>query len=139
VGAYWTAAVALMAGDLTRLPENISYLAFDFSEIESEDREALSEIAEGYCEDNGYTFLEGTMDELIDQGYITTWRNGDNTFPEAFEGGALVSLETISVSETEIVISGSIWQGNLAAVGANYTVTYKNGEWTASSSDFWIS
>lgn len=140
VWAYWNTFEELLVTPGASISDDIIYLAFDFSKVDLEEKEVLIEMAKEYCKDHDYTFLEGTMDDLIEQGYISTENYGsDEVFAGAFENGALISIETLSTEETEIVAKGSIWRANLSVVGATYTISLQDGEWLVSYDSFWVS
>jgi hypothetical protein len=120
--------------------EDITYVAFDFTEIDSNTEETLRLLAKTFCKQHDRTFLEGTIDELMERGYITTYtfENG-TTMAGGFEEGFLITLEPVSATESEVVCEGSRWKGNLGAVGFTYTATYADGIWAIATSDYWVS
>jgi hypothetical protein len=119
---------------------DIKYLAFDFSNLDSDDLDQFVGMIKEFCKNSHYTYLEGTFDELIEKGYISTYELQDGTMmPVGFIDGVLVQITTISTAEFEIVSTMTMWKGNLGANGATYTTTYENGTWNVEFTDLWIS
>lgn len=139
--AYWAAITALMDENSSSFSDDIIYLAFDFSNIDLQEKESLNGLAKYYCKENRYTFVEGTIDELVDRGFIKTMDLGNNDIvPSHFDNGILLSLDIVSNTENEIVADVSMWRGNLGAFGTTYTMTFEDGEWQASPGEtYWVS
>jgi len=120
--------------------EDRTYVAFDFSKLDSETKETVILLARAFCKEHDQTFLEGTIDELMERGYITpfVFENG-STMAGSFPEGFLITLEPVSATESEVVCEGTRWVGSLGAVGYTFTATFTNGTWQIVTSNFWVS
>ncbi|MDD3123830.1 MAG: hypothetical protein PHC62_10050 [Candidatus Izemoplasmatales bacterium] len=137
--AYFTTFESFVNSHTSKT-QDIKYLAFDYSNLDSEDLELFVEMIKEFCKDNGFTYLEGTTDELIHKGYITVYELQDGVFAaQSFSNGVLVQISTISTNEYEIVSTMSMWRGNLSAIGSTFTTTFENGTWNVECSNFWVS
>jgi len=120
--------------------DDITYVAFDFTGIDSDTKETLRLLAKAFCKEHDQTFLEGTIDELMERGYISTYTfDNGSTMAGGFEEGFLITFEPVSATESEVVCEGTRWKGNLGAVGFTYTATYADGIWTIATSNYWVS
>jgi len=116
------------------------YLAFDFSDVQLDNLQELKDAVQVFCEQEGFTYMEASMDELIEMGYVSTYEMGDETaMATSFEDGVLFEITTVSQSSTTLVTEMSIWKGNLGAYGATFTAVFDNGNWTVTLDNLWIS
>ncbi len=122
--------------------DGVSILAFDYSNVEIEETEMafLKSRIQELCDEREQTYLEATMDELIQMEYIELYELENGTFiPNAFPDGALIRISTVSTEENVVVADMSIWRGSLSAYGSTYTTTYTDGSWEVTVDGFWIS
>ena len=119
--------------------DDMTYIAFDFSKLDSDTKETVILLAKAFCKEHDQTFLEGTIEELMEKGYITayTFENG-STMANSFDDGFLITLEPISSTESEVICKGERWKGSLGAVGFTYTAIYSDGAWQISTTNFWM-
>jgi hypothetical protein len=109
----------------------IEYLALDLSGVKSIDMEYLTKLVKSYCDDNNLTLLLDDFDGLKDAGYIKNL---------SFENGMLISFVDQSVSDQNIVTDAKKWRSGTGAVGATYTVSFKDDAWEITDvTGSWIS
>jgi len=96
------------------------YMAADLTKIQLADKEPLRALLEAFCNQWGYILMEDTFDGLSEKGYIKDLY---------FEDGFLISFEDKSLTDTKLRTKAQKWVGGLGAIGADYTVTLKNGVW----------
>lgn len=121
---------------------DISVLSFDYTGINIDETELVlfKSLVQEFCEEINKTYLEATIDELIEMEYVETYELKDGTFiPNAFPNGALIQMTTVSTEENIITAGMSIWRGSLSAYGSTYTATFNDGSWEVSADGFWIS
>jgi len=112
-------------------PGTNEYLAFDFSNLEFDDLEQLITLVQDFCKEKGYTYLEGTIDELVQWGYIEVYVfESGSTFPNGFPDGVLFQFSPVSIEEDTLVTQISMWKGSLSSWGSIYTATYNEGVWS---------
>ncbi|HKL99755.1 MAG TPA: hypothetical protein VJZ06_07610 [Mobilitalea sp.] len=112
----------------------ITMLAFDstdwigLSEIEKET--ILSLVEEKY----GLETLQGTFDELAEQGLI----DKENLY---FEKGVLIEISEMEYDADNKTIKGSIskWRGGLGAIGADVKAKLEGDKWKITKTNQWIS
>jgi hypothetical protein len=83
----------------------------------------------------GLDIIEGTYDELSEQGLIDKEKL---YFPK----GILISIKNINYNEKDKIITCSIkkWRSGLGAIGSDdVTAEYKDGQWIVTKSNMWIS
>lgn len=83
----------------------------------------------------GVEILEGTFDELAEQGII----DKENLF---FPEGVHITIADIKINEGKDKITCSIqkWRSGLGAIGSSdVTAKYKDGKWTINKEGMWIS
>ncbi len=130
MGAYMVAIDKLYNEDVA-LNSNIKYIAIDTSLINN-----LSDVQKSNLlkklEKYGYTVLDMTFDELLEEGYIE-----DLTFNE----GILFKIEDNPMSGKIISMNVSKWRSGLGAIGYNnLKVKFKSGSWTITDTgSAWIS
>lgn len=121
--------------DDSALNYDITMIALDttgwsgLSEIEKEI--IFSSVREIY----GYDVIEGTFDELSEQGLMEK----ENLY---FPKGILISLKKVSYDESKKKITCAIekWRSGLGAIGSDdVTAKYKDGEWKIKKEGMWIS
>jgi hypothetical protein len=117
------------------LNSDITVIGFDtsgwsgLSDIEKEI--IFKAVKESY----GVDIVEGTSDELAEQGLI----DKDNLF---FPNGILITLGDLKYNDRDQKITCSVkkWRSGDGAIGANeVTAKYKDGEWKITKSGMWIS
>ena len=120
LGAYLTAIDKLYEED-SALNSDIKYLAIDTSNIaklSDVDIESLLKSLEDY----GFEVLNMTMDELMENGYISELY---------FEEGILFRIEDQPFKNNSVSMNISKWRSGLGAVGYDgLTLKYKDGVWT---------
>ena len=119
-----------------------SILAFDFSNVEIEETEIslLKSLIQEFCDERKQTYLEATIDELIQMEYIELYELENGTLvPNGFPDGVLIRMTTISTEENVVVTDMSMWKGSLSAYGSTYTATCTGGTWEVTSDGFWMS
>jgi hypothetical protein len=120
--------------------DGLTRLAFDFSALDADLKEIVSTLAKEFCRERGLSYLEGTMEELVGRGYITTSDAvAGETMPSSFPDGALFRFDIQSQTETEVVCDASLWRANLSARGFTYSAVFSDGAWSLSTSNFWMS
>ncbi|MDP3129882.1 MAG: hypothetical protein Q8N15_00975 [Bacillota bacterium] len=120
--------------------DDLTYIGFDFSNLDADVQASVAVLAEAFCKEHDQTYLAGTIDELLEQGYITGFELDDGTtMANGFPEGVLFRFDPVSVTESEIVCEASRWRGSLSAIGSTYQATYVQGVWQTSTTDFWMS
>lgn len=113
------------------LNSEIQYISVDLSNVKLADTSDYIELMKAWCEKNGYLLLEQTFDQLVEGGWIIDL---------GFKDGILISYEDVSLSEDKLVTDAKKWRSGDGAIGAEYTLTIKNGKWSISKTDKqWIS
>lgn len=117
------------------LNSEIDTIALDTSEwinlTDVEKELILSNVKKAY----GYEVIEGTYDELAEQGII----DKDNLY---FPTGILIKLSKMKYDKNKVKITCGIskWRGGLGAIGADeVTATLKDGRWSITKEGNWIS
>lgn len=119
--------------------EDRTYLAFDLSRLDADLQERIAVLAKAFCKEHDQTYLEGTIDELMGRGYITSYEFDDGTtMAGGFADGVLFTFDPVSSTETEIICEASRWIGNMAAGGSTFTVTFANGMWHLEYPNWWV-
>ena len=91
----------------------------------------FSQVKEAY----GFDTVEGTYDDLVEQGLI----NEDQLY---FEKGILIKLSNMTYDEDKQTITCAIskWRSGLGAVGSDeVTAQLKDGTWNITKESRWIS
>ncbi|MBU0997779.1 MAG: hypothetical protein KKE16_07035 [Firmicutes bacterium] len=115
-------------------------LAFDFSNLDFEGLDTLKDLVKEFTEEEGYTYLEATMADLIELGYIEFSDSmNEIPMPLGFSNGVLFEITPVSVEENRLVTELSMWKGNLSAFGSTFTAVYSNGAWVISTNTVWVS
>lgn len=117
------------------LNSDIDTIAFDTSEwinlTDSEKELIFQKVKATY----GYEVIEGTFDELKEQGLI----DQDNLY---FPKGVLIKVTKMKYDKEKEEITCSIekWRSGLGAIGANeVTATFKDDKWNIVKEGNWIS
>lgn len=128
--AYYLLFEKLWAED-DGLNSDIKYLALDLSKAKLQDPDPLIALMEDFCAENGYKLITGTIEELIEQGYI------QNLY---FEDGVVISFADNELTGDKLKTDASKWRSGDGAIGATYTVEKKSGKWTLTGEEGnWIS
>jgi hypothetical protein len=101
----------------------------EVSEIEKEI--IFAKLKEAY----GYEIIEGTFDELVEQGLI----DQDNLY---FPKGVQIIISDMTYNADKIKITCAIqkWRSGLGAIGSDdVTAKYKDGKWVITKDGMWIS
>ena len=82
------------------------------------------------------TVIEGTFEELKEQGYITgelSWKEGKGAFFQ-------FSTTTVNEEKTELVFDTRLWKTGMASLGSDgVTAKWENGTWTQEGGSHYIS
>lgn len=128
--AYYTLFLKLY-GDDTGLNSDIKYIAVDLTRAKLADTGRFLELMEAFCEDEGLTLMQDTVEGLTEKGYIRDLY---------FEHGIVVAFADSSLTDTMLHTQASKWRSGLGAIGGDYTLEKKAGIWTVTASDNnWIS
>jgi hypothetical protein len=129
-GAYYAVFNELFSDD-SALNHEIKYIAVDMSRSKAVDNSDFIAYMANFCDKEGYTLLEDGYDGLVEKGLITELY---------FEDGVIISFDDVSLSDDKLCTNASKWRSGLGAIGAEYTVEYKDGEWTITNEQgMWIS
>lgn len=127
-GAYYAVMQKLYEED-SGLNGEIEMIAIDLGKagLSQYDRNELLTLAQSF----GFTVLEDNFEGLQEKGYIKDLY---------FEKGLLFTFAQLEAAEDTLRIEASKWRSGLGAIGAQYTVSNKNGSWTVTETDgAWIS
>ena len=116
------------------LNSEITMLAFDTSEwvsLTESEKEIILSVAKAKY---GLETLQGTFDELAEQGLI----DKRNLY---FKEGILIELKNMKYDEKKGTITCAIskWRGGLGAIGADAKASYEAGVWKITKKNDWIS
>jgi hypothetical protein len=129
-GAYFTVFENLYAAS-PGLNTDSTYLAMDLTKAELTDTEPLISLMQNFCDENGYILMLDTADGLKEKGYII-----DLGFPEGF----LIVFEDVRLENSTLITNAMKWRSGDGAVGAEYTVRYRNNSWEIAKTDnSWMS
>lgn len=137
-------AYMMMIEDLyansTGLAFNNTYLAADLTLFDTETKEQLSDLVEIFAHANDLLYLEMTMDELVEAGYVETNELPDGQLvPTFFTEGVLFRFSDLDITdETEFAINISLWKGNMGATGGLYEATLTDETWTVTRTSHWV-
>ena len=99
----------------------IKNIAVDLSKVKTEDNSAFIALMSAFCEKEGYTLLEDSIDGLIEKGVIQDLY---------YEDGIVVSFEDTELTETTLATKATKWRSGLGAIGGEYWLEKKDGEWS---------
>ncbi len=110
------------------------YFGFDFTGIEKLSEEEKMLLAWNFSSEYGVEPLHGTLQELMDQGYI----DEEGLY---WEDGLHFKIEEKECKDNTVSYSVQKWKSGLGAVGYENTASLdKNGKWIFSEiSSMWIS
>ena len=117
------------------LNSEIDTIAFDTSEWIELTKTLKELIFQKVKETYGYEVIEGTFEELKEQGLI----DEDNLY---FPKGILIKITKMEYDKDKEEITCSIekWRSGLGAIGAEeVTATLKDGKWSITKEGNWIS
>jgi len=128
--AYYTLFLKLYGED-TALNSDIQYLALDLTLAKLADPDRFLELMEAFCEDEGLTLMQDTVEGLTEKGYIRDLY---------FEHGIVIAFADSSLTDTMLCTQASKWRSGLGSIGGDYTLEKKAGIWTVTASENnWIS
>ncbi len=99
----------------------IKNIAIDLSKVKTEDNSAFITLMSAFCEKEGYTLLEDSIDGLIEKGVIQDLY---------YEDGIVVSFDDTELTETTLATNATKWRSGLGAIGGEYRLEKKDGEWS---------
>lgn len=138
--AYFKILKHLMKNNTGLISNNVLYIAADLSELEFDDTDLLIDLIEAYAISGGATLLFGTLDELIDQGYVAYDTSGSGEkFPTYFEDGIYFKISSSIYDVLEINCNAYIWKGNLGASGGSFHAIFEDEVWIVSQETMWMS
>jgi hypothetical protein len=125
----------------TGLTQNNTYLAVDLTLFDTEAHQALSDLIPVFAHANNLIFLEMTMDQLIEAGYIETPEPSSGmSYPSTFTDGVLIRFsELLITDDTSITINVSLWKASLGATGGQYEASLTDETWTVTRTTHWVS
>jgi hypothetical protein len=122
---------------------DISVIALDPNGIPEDAREPLISVLTGWARDaHGCQLLIATLEELVEQGYvtITPLQGSDGPGFYEFKDGVLFSFSNASLTGDTLTVDASKWRTSLGAVGASYTAQFTDGNWTVETPEqMWMS
>ncbi len=121
-------------GEDSGLNGDITMIAFDTTEwvgLSEIEKEIILSLAK---EKYGLDTLQGTFDELAEQGLI----DKENLY---FEKGILIELKVVEYQAEDTIIKCSVkkWRSGKGAIGADATAEYTDGAWKITKTNPWIS
>lgn len=113
---------------------DVSKFGFDLTEVSALSESEKQLLAFEFSSAHGVESLQGTLRELMDEGYI----DEENLY---WEDGLHFTIEEKEVKSGEVTYSVQKWRSGLGAVGYSNTASLdKNGQWVfAEITDMWIS
>ena len=130
--AYYRVFESLINTDLV-LNNEMVYLAFDLTNAKLTDTVPFIQLAQNYCDTNGYKLLIMSFEELEEAGYIEDIYKG-------FKEGVVISFHDKELTDTKLVTAANKWKSGIGAVGADFTVEKINDSWEITGTDrAWIS
>ncbi len=109
--------------------EELQYLGFDFSGVESLTPEESQAIGWLFASSRGKEPLFGTIEDFADQGYIR--KDGDSLIGwNDSAPGIAITVATGDSTEASLKLEVEAWYGNLGAGWYEATAEKKNGQWT---------
>lgn len=82
----------------------------------------------------GFEVIEGTFDELADEGLI----DKEQLY---FPNGILIEINQLEYQENKQILTGSMkkWRSGLGAIGSDFTAKFDKNTWTLKKENMWIS
>jgi len=116
------------------LNDNITMIAFNFGNSDVLSKAEIETILALAKEEYGLETVQGTFDELAEQGLI----DKENLY---FESGVLIEIKDAEIDKDKNNITCSIskWRSGLGAIGWNAEAELKNGKWNITRENFWKS
>ncbi|MCL2518572.1 MAG: hypothetical protein FWF15_08425 [Oscillospiraceae bacterium] len=128
--AYFTIFEKLYENDPALNADSI-YLAIDLTNVKLADTSFLIALIQSFCDSNEYILLQDTIEGLIEKGYVKDLY---------FEEGFVIVFNDIELTKNNLVTSAQKWRSGTGAIGADYTVTFKNNAWEITkTTNTWIS
>jgi len=116
------------------LNNSITMMAFDTGKLEGLSDTEIEIILAMAREEYGLEIVQGTFDELAEQGLI----DKENLY---FEKGILIEFKDVKIDRGKNKISCSIskWRSGLGAIGWDAKAELDGGEWIIKRDNIWIS
>lgn len=116
------------------LNHDITMIAVDTSEWISLTDEEKDFILKSISHRYGFEVIEGTFDELADEGLID---KGQLYFPN----GILIEINNLEYQEEKQILTGAMkkWRSGLGAIGSDFTAKFEKDTWTLKKENMWIS
>lgn len=115
------------------LNKDIKYLAVDLTGVLLDDKQALIELLNGFCESNGYILLQETLPSLREKGYLL------ERFSR-FAEGILISFKDMELTADCLRTSCEKFRDGLGARGADFIAERQDGVWVLTVKDnLWVS
>ena len=118
---YYQVFLELMDED-AGLQGGIKYIALDYKDALTENKNVLERLMEEYCKANGYELLIDDYEGLTEKGYI----NKEQLY---FPDGIIISFQDVKLLEDKLITSAGKWRSGKGAIGATYTAIKKDGLW----------
>jgi len=129
---YYLIFEALINEDVA-LNYEMVYIALDLTNAKLTDTTPFIQLAQNYCDTNGYTLLIMSFEELEENGYIEDIYTG-------FKESIVISFNDKELTDTKLVTAANKWKSGIGAIGADYTVEKANDSWDITNTDqAWIS
>ena len=103
------------------LNSGIKNIAVDLSNVKTEDNGDFMALMEAFCEKEGYTLLEDSVQGLIEKGVIQDLN---------YEDGIVVSFVDTELTDTTLTVEATKWRSGLGAIGGEYKLEKKDGAWS---------
>lgn len=138
--AYFMMFQYLFQNNTGLIHDGTLYVAIDFSELEFNDIDLLTELIETYTVARGSILLFGTLDELVEQGYVAYYvSSSGKKLPTYFETGIYFKISNSIYNALEINCNAYIWKGNLGATGGAFHAIFEDDEWVVERNTQWVS
>lgn len=113
---------------------DVSKFGFDLTEVSALSESEKQLLAFEFSSAHGVESLQGTLRELMDEGYI----DEENLY---WEDGLHFTIKEKEVKSGKVIYSVQKWRSGLGAAGYSNTASLdKNGQWVfAEITDMWIS
>ncbi len=138
--AYYKVLKHLFKNNGGLISNHTLYVAIDLSELEFDDMDLLIDLIEAYTDTGGATLLFGTLDELVDQGYVAyNLLTSGEKLPTYFEDGIYFKISSSVYDALEINCNAYIWKGNLGATGGAFHAIFEDEVWIINQETMWMS
>ena len=133
--AYYLVARKLFDMD-TGLNNDIKLIGIDMAGVQDSERKQLKNLLLMWVNDINLKPYFATYEELVTMGFIVT-----EPIEEAgFKDGVLIQFAESSFKNDTLIVNASKYRWPLGAVGAEFTVHFKDGAWTVGEPEMvWMS